>query len=569
MTNNFNIGFWLLALLPFLLLAQPSEPHPKNGQGFEHFFWEAQKFKVSDRSKEALLAFVKCDSIEPGNALILMEISKMHFKLKEIEPAVNYAQMAAEAEEAGFWHKQHLADLYIFLGDFNRAAEILESALATENGWNDAYFQLAGVYFESGQLDKGLAITEKIESLRGIDPEMSLQRKQIFLLRGELDKALQEIDKLIVAFPNDYAYALEKAEVLSANNREEDAFKLWNLVLKNHPQQAHAHLRLAKWHQQKKDFDKSYFHLKNALASPELGIDDKISVLLSYYQLTEKDPRLLPQAYELIHFTETSSPEDPKIYAMKGDFLLRENRSDEALTAYKKALSFSEGNKYEIWQQVLLIYAQKNMYDALLEAGPEVIETFPAQPFPYLVYGLALWQTKNLEKGAKTLNNGLNLTYGNKALEAEFHGYLAQVEYELKNIDKSFTHFEKAIKLQPDNALLLNNYAYYLAENKRDLQKALTMTEKSNRLEPNSDTYLDTWAWVLFRLDRFAEALEKIETALAQNQKPSGLLLEHKGDILFKLNRAAEAIDCWQKADLEGGGSVNLKKKLADGNWYE
>jgi len=42
----------------------------------------------------------------------------------------------------------------------------------------------------------------------------------------------------------------------------------------------------------------------------------------------------------------------------------------------------------------------------------------------------------------------------------------------------------------------MNNYAYYLSEEKTDLKKAEKMSAKAVEKEPNNSTYLDTYAWI-------------------------------------------------------------------------
>ena len=53
--------------------------------------------------------------------------------------------------------------------------------------------------------------------------------------------------------------------------------------------------------------------------------------------------------------------------------------------------------------------------------------------------------------------------------------------------------------------MVLNNYAYFLSLEGRELEKALTMSSRAIALTDNNPTYLDTHAWVLFKLGRTAE----------------------------------------------------------------
>ena len=64
----------------------------------------------------------------------------------------------------------------------------------------------------------------------------------------------------------------------------------------------------------------------------------------------------------------------------------------------------------------------------------------------------------------------------------------------------------RLLTLSPDDPLLLNNYAYFLAEGGSDLKKALRMAEKVMELDGDNPTYIDTYAWVLYKLGKYREA---------------------------------------------------------------
>lgn len=57
--------------------------------------------------------------------------------------------------------------------------------------------------------------------------------------------------------------------------------------------------------------------------------------------------------------------------------------------------------------------------------------------------------------------------------------------------------YEAILKIDPQNAMVNNNYAYGIAIRGGDLKKAERMSEMALRQDPNNATYLDTYAWVL------------------------------------------------------------------------
>ena len=85
----------------------------------------------------------------------------------------------------------------------------------------------------------------------------------------------------------------------------------------------------------------------------------------------------------------------------------------------------------------------------------------------------------------------------------------ADVYYRMKDYDKSFKAFDDALKEHPDDVTLLNNYAYYLAEQNIRLKDAETMARKVIDTQKENTTFLDTYGWVLYKRGKLKEA-EKI-----------------------------------------------------------
>jgi tetratricopeptide (TPR) repeat protein len=257
-----------------------------------------------------------------------------------------------------------------------------------------------------------------------------------------------------------------------------------------------------------------------------------------------------------------TDPEDPRIYAMYGDYLSRDGKDTAALESYKKALQFSDGQKFQIWEQVLLIEIQNEMYDSLALHAPQAIEVFPNQPLPYLFAGVAQTMLGDYQEAIYFLEDGLNYVLGNKRLKEQFYAQLADAYHRIKNHAKSDTYFDKTLQVNPNNATALNNYAYYLAVRKEKLDKALELIEKSNRLSPNNPVFLDTYAWVLYQKEDYTQALEKIEKVFELKADQEAEVMEHYGDILKANGKNQAALEQYQKAAALGEVGPAIAKKI-------
>ena len=124
----------------------------------------------------------------------------------------------------------------------------------------------------------------------------------------------------------------------------------------------------------------------------------------------------------------------------------------------------------------------------------------------------------------------------------------ADVFYKMNNLKEAFRIFEEALKNDPDDIIILNNYAYYLAEQNMELKKAEAMSRKVIEQEKNNATFLDTYAWVLFKMGKTKDAAKIMEQIISQNSDISAEHYEHYGFILKKLKNCKKAIENWEIA---------------------
>ena len=106
---------------------------------------------------------------------------------------------------------------------------------------------------------------------------------------------------------------------------------------------------------------------------------------------------------------------------------------------------------------------------------------------------------------------------------------------------------EEALKLEPDNALLLNFLGYGKLERGEDLDEAEAMIRKASELRPDDASITDSLGWALFKRGRTEEAIETLSRAAAGDPSQSEIH-EHLGDALYSAGRRIEARFSWQAA---------------------
>jgi tetratricopeptide (TPR) repeat protein len=132
----------------------------------------------------------------------------------------------------------------------------------------------------------------------------------------------------------------------------------------------------------------------------------------------------------------------------------------------------------------------------------------------------------------------------------------------MKEYDKAFQTFDEALGKNMDDLILLNNYAYYLAERDLKLNEAEEMAKKVIEKEGSNSTFLDTYAWVLYKRGKYKDAERVMETIFSDSKNNDAEFFEHYGYILRKRRNCTDAIINWEKALELDGNKVHLKTEI-------
>ncbi len=138
---------------------------------------------------------------------------------------------------------------------------------------------------------------------------------------------------------------------------------------------------------------------------------------------------------------------------------------------------------------------------------------------------------------------------------------LGHLHHEAGDWEAGAKAYEKGLEIDPDDALLNNNYAYLLAEWGREYEKALDHVELALEQEPNNASYLDTKGWLMYRMGRYEQALEYIQRANEQADT-SAEILDHLGDVYAAMGERDKAREMWLQALEIGGDDEAIREKL-------
>lgn len=524
--------------------------------------------KMQGNYPEAVDKFKKCLDVYPNHAASLYEIAFIANGAGKSSEAIPYVQKAVVLDEKNEWYRLLLAKCYMETGRFNEASDAFERLIKQNPDKIDYYFLLSSSLLHANKLKDALEVYDRIEALLGITEEITLQKERIFLSQNQFDKAVAEAQKLINSNLREVRFHRMLAELYLQNNKPDKAMEVCQTIFTIEPNDAETHLMLADYYENQNQDDKAFFHVKIAFENPDLNIDDKVKILIGYFNIPEKFKAEREESDTLIQILLRIHPHDAKTYSLQGDFLNRDGKNSDARDAFRKALALDK-TRYPIWQQVMVLDEQLGDFDAMESDSRQALELFPSEPYTYIFNASANYQKKNYKQAIEAINNGKDYVAGDKKLLGQFYSILGDCYNAMKEYSKSDENFEKTINLDPENANVMNNWAYYLSLRNDNLDKAEKMGLKANQLVKDNASYEDTYAWVLYKKKNYEEAKRWQEKALEHGGEKNGTLLEHYGDILFQLGQTDKAFDYWQKAKATGKHSDLIDKKIADKKMYE
>ena len=125
-----------------------------------------------------------------------------------------------------------------------------------------------------------------------------------------------------------------------------------------------------------------------------------------------------------------------------------------------------------------------------------------------------------------------------------------------------------ALKINPDDAYILNYLAYSWLERDYKIDEAINMLEKAYKLESNDPYIIDSIGWAYYLINDYSKA-EKFLKRAVELMPDDPIVNDHYGDILWMLDRKIQARYFWRNViemeNTETEMIENINKKLIEG----
>ena len=505
--------------------------------------------------------------IDPGNDAALFELASIKVEEEKWPKAEEMIKKAINFKADNEWYWILLADIYKKTSKISLLIPVLEKISELAPKQEDYFYDRASAYLALNEVDKALATYREIEDKFGSSDEISSMRQRILLQYGKFADLEKELRNQVLRNPKEVKNYIYLSEVLVKSGNRTQAMEVLQMAKNQFPSNSMVRLALADQYTALKQIENAFIELKIAFADPDLNIDEKVRIVLSFFPMFA-EMKARAYANELASIMVKVHPDEAKAFSLLGDVLFQERKYEEAKKSYQKALEIND-QVFQIWEQLLSIELNIGDFEELIVDGNKALSIFPNQATLYLYTGIAYSQLRNHEKAITFLKGALDLEPDDKEILVQIYSSLGDSFNALKKFKESDEAYNQVLNADPNNFYVLNNYAYYLSLRRERLEEAEKMSRRSLELDPNNPSSEDTYAWILFRLKRYAEAKKWILKSLQGKPENNATQREHYGDILYFLGEESDALEQWINAKSQGGSSEKLNKKINEKRYID
>lgn len=543
----------------------------------EFYFTEGEKFFILEDYAKALLYYQRALEITPDNATI-------HYKIAEVLSRTNRQddllkaslsiENALKLEKKNKYFYLLAANIYGSLTKFDKAAWAYETLLTEVKGSDEYLYELAAVYQYGNKFEDAIKTYNRAESILGINEVSSVQKMRLNIEQGKLKEGIVEGEKLINAFPGEERYVMAFSEILSQNGYRSDGIKYLEKFTADNSDAGNAKMLLAGMYRDNNQEEKARPLLLSLFENTSIEINSKVIILASYNtELSQNKAKNISDdgkekfVLSLFEKLQAQNTGNANVHIIGGDLYLATGKNREAIKQYLEAVKSGEVN-FEVWQNLLFLETQLELFDDVIKHADQVLELFPNQSMLHYFHGFAHLRKRHYDEAIVSLEQSKKLSNSDPNFISDLNNFLGDAYNAIKSFEKSDKAYDEALALNPNNYSALNNYSYYLALRKTNLDKAEKMSTLLAKNNPDNPTFLDTHAWVLYTREKYKDARKAIERAISTGNA-NATHFEHYGDILFKLGDVNEAVQQWQKARGMNANSETLNKKIANRKMYE
>lgn len=550
---------------------------PYENRLYDYYYSEAVKQKVLGNHDAAYTLLQYCLELNPKAGEALYDLGLYAIYMQNDSLGERYLERAAALEPENIWYREVLSGFYLSRSAWSKAQKCLEEMAELNPKRSDVLMRLVSLYQNDKKYQQAIEVLNRIETLEGKNLQVSMDKYWLYMQLKEKDKAYAELQALSEEFPNDLSYRVILGTQYMANDELDKAKQIFDEVENKDPENQTLCLALMDYAQTIKNDSLYQANLNRLLFGEATDEATRLRVMKDYVSQQAQDSLHDAQIRGTFRKLLADSRSSADMWMMYAAYqTLKKDAQDSIAVSLNKVIELEPDNKVAL-QELILINIKKQDFQGLIHLCQKAIQYYPDMLVFYYYKGLSHYQLDEQQEAIKTFELGLRQekSSGDEGMVSDMYSILGDLYHEQKLNEKAYAAYDSALVYKDDNLGALNNYAYFLSLENKDLDKAQEMSYKTIQIEPDNVTYLDTYAWILFLKGKYAEAkiyMDKVvgyyESEPTDNKGKenketiNGGVLEHAGDIYYHCNEPEKALEYWKKAQKSDGASDLLEQKI-------
>ena len=544
---NNTIRYILPVILALLLSSFDSLSQNRIEKTLDNMLLDAvDSFNSGDYS-EAEKTLVDILTVDKSYDAAWYYMGNLYIVAEDVESANTCFANAVALDPKNYWYRYRHAQVNKYISA-PAAIEMYEKLIEDFPKRSDLYWEMVVLYVSEARYEDALETLHKVETIFGPTEELAVYAYRLYYTMERVDEGLEYLRNFNAKYSSPQVLTILADNEMSMYN-DTLALKYYSEALEIDSNFPAALSGKAEVYRMLRRYDEFFPALNRYVECQAAFVEDKTMYLSAIVE--KSDPRFVRryilQLDSTMHKLAQVHPEDSLVYNLRGQFYYYIGRNDEALEQFQEcALKYPDSYNATVGYLQFLMYVGK--WQELSEESRKAFQKFPNEPALLETTCLAEYNLANYDKVLEICKEVLQITPNDSSIVLNAWSTMGDVYYLSGDSKNAYKAYDNALKIDPENAYVLNNYAYYLSVEGRDLKRAYQMSRKTVTADPDNATYLDTFGWILYLRGEYLEAKSFFKQAMLYGGKDSAVILDHYADVLYALKDYDLAFVYWNLA---------------------
>ena len=490
----------------------------------------------------------------PDNDAVWYYLGLDEAMLGNADAAIQHLRKAVELDPHNYWYKRRLADLFHAAGEIEMVVQMDESILAEFPDKTEVLYDLLDLYIRQEKYEKALHTLDDIEKIIGPSEQATRTRYDILHQLGRSEDAIKALEDFNDQFTSPSVLSMMGDYYLS-EYRDSLALACYDEALRTQSDYVPAILGRAEVFRVTRRYPEYFDTVNGFIDNGNIPVEAKGMYVGNI--IRSLDPKIINLHRDgfdgMVDRLVERHSTDTAALATSGGYYYATGQLDKGIDCFKKAADlYPESLNQTVSCIQILMMAER--WEEVRDRCIAAFDRF--QELGFMEYlNSANYYLKDYDAVIRNCRYLIAREPKNTELVKSCWAQIGDMNHLLGDSKASYKAYDQALKIDPDYALVLNNYAYYLSEEGKQLKKALAMSKKTVEAEPDNATYLDTYGWILHLLGRDKDAKPYFKHAMLYGGKDSAVQLDHYAEVLYALGEYDLAQVYWSQAkskDTEG-----------------